>query len=113
MRYRLLCLTLLLGGGHMVSAQQPPPPQAPPQPAPQGVTQRALEARLVLLKQQYDQMVANANATGGAIQECQYWLDQMKAAEAAKAAPAQPPQPSIDGSNDKNIPVQPVAAKKK
>jgi hypothetical protein len=112
MRHQAICLILLLGGGLMVSAQQPAAPPAP-QPAPQGVTQRALEARLVLLKQQYDQMVANANATGGAIQECQYWLDQMKAAEAAKAAPAQPPQPSIDGSNDKNIPVQPVAAKKK
>jgi len=93
MRYRLLCLTLLLGVGHMVSAQQPPPPQAPPQPAPQGVTQQALESRLAVLKTQYDQAVANANAFQGALEDCQYWIDQMKAAEAAKAAPATPPAP--------------------
>jgi hypothetical protein len=41
-----------------------------------------------MLKTQYDQAVANANAFQGALEDCQYWLDQMKAAEAAKTAPA-------------------------
>ena len=92
MRYATLCLILLLGGSLMLPAQQPTSPPAP-QTAPQGVTEQALEARQIQLRQQYEQAVANANAVQGAIQECQYWLDQLKAAEAAKAAPAQPAAP--------------------
>jgi hypothetical protein len=48
---------------------------------PKVITREALEQRMAQLKAQYDQFVANANATQGAMMECQYWLDQIKAAE--------------------------------
>lgn len=50
------------------------------------ITLEALEARLADLQRGKEQAIANVNAYGGAIQECNYWLEQLKAAEEAKKA---------------------------
>lgn len=38
-------------------------------------------ARIEELKTQADQLRANLNAVGGAIQDCEFWLEQLKAAQ--------------------------------
>ena len=38
------------------------------------MTKEAIETRISSLKAQLDQLMANANAVNGAIQECEYWL---------------------------------------
>jgi hypothetical protein len=50
------------------------------------ITQEALEARLADLERGRVQAIANLNAYDGAIQECNYWLGQLKAAEEARKA---------------------------
>ena len=57
-------------------------------PAP-AITQQALEQRIASLKTQYDQAIANANALQGAIQDCQYWIEQLKTADAEKKETAE------------------------
>jgi len=81
----LVLFSLLLGGCVASYGQQPSTPSTPKPatttPAPSPITREALEQRLAQLKAQYDQFIANANATQGAIQDCQYWLETIKAAE--------------------------------
>ena len=79
---RLLCIAALCAG-LMAGAQQPK--IIDPAPTPPAITREALEQRIAALKTQYDQAIANANALQGAIQDCQYWLDQFKATDEAKA----------------------------
>lgn len=43
------------------------------------IIREAIEARLADLKAQRDQLIANINACGGAIQDCEYWLSQLDA----------------------------------
>ena len=69
-------------GGCLSMPAQTVPATVKPAPA---ITQQALEQRIASLKTQYDQAIANANALQGAIQDCQYWLDQFKATDEAKA----------------------------
>jgi hypothetical protein len=54
---------------------------------PQAVTREALERRLAELRAQYDRLIADANATQGAIQDCQYWLDKLPKAAASATPP--------------------------
>lgn len=39
------------------------------------ITKEAIEKRREQLQAEYQQAIANAQAIGGAIQDCQYWLD--------------------------------------
>lgn len=41
------------------------------------ITREAIEARLARLRAEYRQLEANANATMGAIQDCEFWLAEM------------------------------------
>jgi len=41
------------------------------------MTENTLKERLAALEAQRRQMEANLNAIAGALQECQYWLNQM------------------------------------
>ena len=88
----LSLLALLLGGCLMASAQSPSPSTSASEPtaivssASPGITIDAIEKRLASLKAQYDQETANLNALQGAIADCQYWLDQLKALEKRKVA---------------------------
>ena len=42
------------------------------------ITREVLEKRIQDLQAKYNQTIADANAIQGAIQDCQYWLDQLK-----------------------------------
>lgn len=77
----ILCIVLLAAG---LAADEKPASK----PAPGVVTKEALESRIRDLQTQKDQAIANANALTGAIQDCQFWLDQIRASEekAAKTA---------------------------
>ena len=44
------------------------------------MTLEALRERLVKLQAEYEQTKANMHAYEGAIQECQYWLNQLQEA---------------------------------
>ena len=79
---RSAILAILLLGGCLSMPAQTVPATVKHAPA---ITQQALEQRIAALKTQYDQAIANANALQGAIQDCQYWLDQFKATDEAKA----------------------------
>jgi len=46
------------------------------------MNKESIEQRKVELKQQLDQALANANALHGAIQECDFWLEQLELKEA-------------------------------
>ena len=69
------------------------------------MTPDKIRARLDDLKRQRDQQIANANALGGAIQDCEYWLaEAVKVDEATKAINSSgrasqtlPPAPAHDG----------------
>lgn len=51
-------------------------------PTPKTMISRAdLEKRLSELKTQHEQTIAQVHAIEGAIQDCQYWLDQLKPVE--------------------------------
>lgn len=52
------------------------------------MTIEALEARKNELLAQQNQFVANTHAISGAIQDCDYWISQLKQAEAATAKAA-------------------------
>jgi prefoldin subunit 5 len=45
------------------------------------ITAEKIQARLDDLKAQADQLRGNLNAVGGAIQDCEYWLEQVKEPE--------------------------------
>ena len=47
------------------------------------MTIELLEKRKQELQAQQQQFVANANAINGAVQDCDYWIGQLKAAAAA------------------------------
>lgn len=47
------------------------------------MTIELLEARKIELQKQKAQLVANANAISGAIQDCDFWIEQLKQASAA------------------------------
>lgn len=40
------------------------------------ITREAIERRLAELRDELDKAVARVNALGGAIQDCEYWLEQ-------------------------------------
>ena len=69
------------------------------------MTPDKIRARLDDLKRQRDQQIANANALGGAIQDCEFWLaEAVKVDEATKAInspgrskPVAPPAIAHDG----------------
>jgi hypothetical protein len=42
------------------------------------MTEQHVQARLAELKAQADQLRANLNAVAGAIQDCEYWLEQFQ-----------------------------------
>jgi hypothetical protein len=50
------------------------------------MTREQIEARLVELRKESEQLVANINAISGAIQDCEYWLAQLDAEEAKEIA---------------------------
>jgi len=77
-------VVLVLLAGFVFAEEKPAAPPA-------GITKAALEARLTELKNGKDQAVANLNAFTGAIQECEHWLEFLKAAEDAKAKPQPAP----------------------
>jgi hypothetical protein len=41
------------------------------------ITKEQIEKRLEALKADYQQAVANVHAIGGAIQDCEHWLEQL------------------------------------
>jgi prefoldin subunit 5 len=45
------------------------------------LTAEKIQARLDDLKAQADQLRGNLNAVGGAIQDCEYWLEQLNEPE--------------------------------
>ncbi len=45
------------------------------------ITRETIEARLAELRAQREQMIANLNAIGGAIQDCEFWLSELEKAE--------------------------------
>jgi prefoldin subunit 5 len=45
------------------------------------ITAEKIQARLDDLKAQADQLRGNLNAVGGAIQDCEYWLEQLNEPE--------------------------------
>jgi hypothetical protein len=51
------------------------------------MTIEALEKRKQELTAQQQQFVANANAISGALQDCDYWIEQLKAAAVPPAVP--------------------------
>jgi hypothetical protein len=53
------------------------------------ITRDAITERLHVLQTSKEQLTANLNATEGAIQDCQYWLARLDAADTAdETAPA-------------------------
>jgi hypothetical protein len=48
------------------------------------MTKEAIEARINVLRQQYEQTIANSNAIQGAIQDCEYWLKTLEAPQEPK-----------------------------
>lgn len=45
------------------------------------ITLEMLEERLKMYRDQLEQIQAQANAYEGAIQDCQYWIEQIKSGE--------------------------------
>ena len=68
----VLVISLILGG-LFLSAQEPSSP----------ITKAALQTHLGELTKLKDQALARFNAYTGAVQECQYWLDQIEVKEKA------------------------------
>ncbi len=64
-------------------------------PAP--VSKAAIEARLKDMHARREQLLANINATNGAIEDLQFWLDQLVLAEKqAKPEPTAKAEPSVE-----------------
>jgi 5'-deoxynucleotidase YfbR-like HD superfamily hydrolase len=71
--------------------------------APPPITKEEIQERIKELEKQKRQAEANANAFAGAIQDCEFWLEQLKQAEEAKN-----PQASfVPGSQYKHDPEKP------
>ena len=45
------------------------------------VTEKAVEERLAALKEQYAKCVNDANAVYGAVQDCEFWLAELRKPE--------------------------------
>ena len=59
------------------------------------ITKESLTQRKAALEEEYRQVIANANALQGAIQDCEYWLEQLARPPAPPVKPApKPPQPA-------------------
>ena len=69
-----LALLLLVVGSGLVLADEGEPT----------INRAQLEERLVALQQQELDVIANFNAVRGAIQDVQFWLEQLNAAEAER-----------------------------
>ena len=52
------------------------------------MTKEQILARIEELKAQAEQLKANLNAVGGAIQDCEYWLEQINEPEVKNAVDA-------------------------
>jgi hypothetical protein len=85
---KMILCGAVLAAGLLVGGQQAPAPPA----LVQTITVTMLEQRLADLKAGKEQAVANVNAFEGAIQECQHWLDALKAGQAAPPKPAPTPE---------------------
>lgn len=48
------------------------------------MTKEEIEARIVELKKLHADAIANANAIGGAIQDCEFWLRRIETKEAER-----------------------------
>ena len=83
---RVFVSTFILGGCLALSAQVAKPAAPDPAKSEPVITRAQLEQHLADLKAGKEQAVANVNAFEGAIQECQHWLDAIKAAESPKLA---------------------------
>jgi hypothetical protein len=59
-------------------------PKEPENPA---MTLETLQTRMGTLQKGREQAIANVNAYDGAIQECQYWIDQLTPKEVKKDEP--------------------------
>jgi len=84
--------------------------------APSPITKPAIQQRLQYLQAGREQALANLNAFNGAIQECQYWLGQIDAAEKAAAEKPKPdPGPSdaqpAEPKPKEMAPIDPTPAK--
>lgn len=51
------------------------------------MTKEKIEARLQAIRQDMEQTKANYNAQMGAIQDCEYWLEQLEAEKRNEALP--------------------------
>jgi len=88
MKIVTLAVLLVLGGCLSMSAQDNSLKEAKP-----AITKQAFQDRLAGLEKGRAQALADLSAYDGAIQECQYWLEQVEKAEAeAKAAPKEKPK---------------------
>jgi hypothetical protein len=75
------------------------------------ITRAMLDQRLGQLKAAREQALANLNAYDGAIQECNYWISQIEAAEKAAAVTAAAQKPVAE--KPKQLQANPDAAKVK
>lgn len=76
---RTILLLTLLAVACLSFAKDKKAETPPPQPA--SITRPQLEKRLGGLKQAHQQAVADVQALGGAIQDCEYWLSELDTAE--------------------------------
>jgi hypothetical protein len=77
MKFRRIALVVIvLALALAVSGQQAPSPSS-------AITKESLLQRRVDLEHQREQAIANVNAISGAIQECEFWISQIEAAEKA------------------------------
>ena len=79
---RRLIVAFILSGSLLFAQDKPTPKKIPV-----AVTQEKLQQRIEELKAQREQAIANANAYAGAIQECEYWITQIKTLEEEKEKP--------------------------
>lgn len=84
----------------------PPADDAKP---PATITKQAIEQRLDGLRRDLEQAKANLNAIGGAVQDCEYWLDLVK----EKPAEAEKPAPKIGDVKPKSEQAKPTPAAEK
>jgi peptidoglycan hydrolase CwlO-like protein len=68
--------------------------QTAPPSAPAVLTKEAVQQRLTELKKQKEQVLADVNALSGAIQDCEYWLEELN----KKLAPPKQEPPSKQDS---------------
>jgi len=54
------------------------------------MTEAEIETRITELRKQQEGLVANANAINGAIQDCEFWLERVRAAKSPPVLRAVP-----------------------